>query len=207
MSEIQEMNRSDTQLSVRPITSILGAEIHGIDLRHELDPPTVATIRQALLKYKLLVFQDQDIDDARHSRFSCYFGRLTPAHPIVNGLVDTPEIKHDVTIRGGGSGIRGSGPGGNHPPFGLNVGAQPVSLDFRPPAPVGWHIDITFVANPMSVCFLRGIQIPPVGGDTLFVNLEALYESFSPSLRGYLDTPQAIHVRDDAAFGRRPRAD
>jgi alpha-ketoglutarate-dependent taurine dioxygenase len=197
MSEIQEMNRSDTQLSVRPITSILGAEIHGIDLRRELDPPTVATIRQALLEYKLLVFQDQDIDDARHSRFSRYFGRLTPAHPIVNGLVDSPEI---LTLRSAAG-----GPGGNDPPFGLNVGPQAVSLDLRPPAPVGWHMDITFVANPVSLCLLRGLQIPPVGGDTLFVNLGALYESLSPSLRGYLDTLQAIHVRDDTAFGRQPQ--
>ncbi|MEJ0066530.1 MAG: TauD/TfdA family dioxygenase [Caulobacteraceae bacterium] len=38
----------------------------------------------------------------------------------------------------------------------------------------------------------------------MFANLEALYESLSPSLRGYLDTLQAIHVRDDAAVGRPP---
>jgi taurine dioxygenase len=43
-----------------------------------------------------------------------------------------------------------------------------------------------------------------VGGDTLFVDLEALYESLSPSLRAWLDTLQAIHVRDDAAVGKPP---
>ena len=39
----------------------------------------------------------------------------------------------------------------------------------------GWHIDITFVANPNKYSILRGVKIPPYGGDTLWSNLEAAY--------------------------------
>ncbi len=193
MSETLERARSDTRLGFRPITPILGADVTGIDLQEPLDRPTIAAIRQALLTHKVLVFRDQAIDDQQQIDFSRTFGRVTPAHPIQNGLRQAPEIKENILSRDSGE-YAGFDPDLDHP-------LRPL---LRPRAPVGWHIDITFVANPTSVTLLRGVEIPDAGGDTLFVNLEALYESFSPSLRGYLDTLQAIHVRDDAAVGRVP---
>ena len=193
MSETLEITREDAKLALRPITPITGAEVSGVDLSRELGPATIAAIRQALLKHKVLVFHDQDLTDAEQIRFSRYFGRVTPAHPITNGLVEAPEIKQNILTRDRYE----------YAPFDLDID-HPLRPNLRSRAPVGWHIDITFVANPNSVTFLRAVQIPPVGGDTLFANLEALYESLSPSVRGYLDTLQAIHVRDDAAVGRPP---
>src|SRR5580704_3898923 len=193
MSETLELTRTETQLSVRPITPITGAEVSGVDLSRELDRTTVAAIREALLKHKVLVFHDQDLTDAEQIRFSRYFGRVTPAHPVTNGLIEAPEIKQNILTRDRDE----------YAPFDLDID-HPLRPNLRPRAPVGWHIDITFVANPNSVTFLRAVQIPAVGGDTLFANLEALYEGLSPSLRGYLDTLQAIHARDDAAVGKPP---
>jgi alpha-ketoglutarate-dependent taurine dioxygenase len=194
MTETLERQRTETQLSIRPITPITGAEIGGVDLRRELDKPTVEAIRSALLKHKVLVFRDQPIDDAQQIRFSRYFGPVTPAHPITNGLPDHPEIKQNILTRDRDE----------YGSFEVSVD-HPLRAVGRPRLRAGWHIDITFVANPNSLTFLRGVQIPPVGGDTLFANLEALYESLSPSLRGYLDGLQAIHGRDDAAVGRPPK--
>jgi taurine dioxygenase len=193
MSETLEVSRTATSLLVRPITPITGAEVRGVDLSRDLDPATIASIREALLQYKVLVFHDQDLTDDEQIRFSRYFGRVTPAHPVTNGLAQTPEIKENILSRDRDE----------YAPFDLDI-EHPLRPALRPRAPVGWHIDITFVANPNSVTLLRAVQIPPVGGDTLFANLEALYDSLSPSLRGYLDTLQAIHVRDDAAVGRPP---
>jgi alpha-ketoglutarate-dependent taurine dioxygenase len=193
MSETLEITREEAKLALRPITPITGAEVSGVDLSRELDRTTVGSIRQALLKHKVLVFHDQDLTDAEQIRFSRYFGQVTPAHPVTNGLREAPEIKQNILTRDRDE----------YAPFDLDID-HPLRPNLRPRAPVGWHIDITFVANPNSVTFLRAVQIPSVGGDTLFANLEALYESLSPSLRGYLDTLQAIHVRDDAAVGRPP---
>ncbi len=47
----------------------------------------------------------------------------------------------------------------------------------------GWHIDITFVANPSSYSILRGVEIPPYGGDTLFTNLQAAYENSTAQIK------------------------
>jgi alpha-ketoglutarate-dependent taurine dioxygenase len=193
MSETLELTRTDSNLSFRPITPITGADVYGVDLRRPLTAETVKDLRAALLKHKVLVFREQDIDDEQQIRFSRYFGRVTPAHPITNGLVRQPEIKQNVLTRDRDE----------YASFNLDA-EHPLRPNVRPRPRVGWHIDITFVANPNSVTFLRGVEIPAVGGDTLFANLEALYESLSPSLRGYLDTLQAIHVRDDASVGRPP---
>ena len=193
MTDVLDRPHVQSDLSFRPFTPITGAEVSGVDLRRELDSRTVSAIRNALLKYKVLVFRDQPIDDAQQIRFSRYFGAVTPAHPITNGLREQPEIKQNILTRDRGE----------YASFDVDID-HPLRPAVRPRSRAGWHIDITFVANPNSITFLRGVEIPPVGGDTLFANLEALYESLSPSLRGYLDTLQAIHARDDASVGRPP---
>jgi len=37
-----------------------------------------------------------------------------------------------------------------------------------------WHTDMTFKQHPPSVTVLKGIDIPPVGGDTLFASMTAV---------------------------------
>jgi hypothetical protein len=168
MSDVLDRPRAKADLAIQPLTPITGAEVSGVDLRGELDPPTVKAIRDALLKHKVLVFRDQPISDAQQVRFSRYFGRVTPAHPITNGLPEQPEIKRNVLSTGS-----------EYVAFDVSVD-HPLRRAGSPKLRAGWHIDITFVANPNSITFLRGVEIPPVGGDTLFANLEALYEGLHP---------------------------
>jgi alpha-ketoglutarate-dependent sulfate ester dioxygenase len=185
-------------LKIDPVTALIGADVSGIDLRQSLEPETVARLREALLKYKVLFFRDQDISDAQQIRFTRYFGAVTPAHPVTNGVPGLPEIK-DNRLHGGEPEYRS---------FRLSVDypLRPVS---RSRSGRGWHIDITFVANPAAISVLRGVEIPAYGGDTAWVDLEALYNSLSAPLRSFVDGLQAIHVRDDAASGvqRPPRDD
>ena len=48
----------------------------------------------------------------------------------------------------------------------------------------GWHADITAAINPPAASILRGVNIPPYGGDTQFTNLVAAYNGLSETLRG-----------------------
>ena len=41
---------------------------------------------------------------------------------------------------------------------------------------------------------LRAVEIPPYGGDTLFANQQAAWETLSPGLRDLLETRRAAHV-------------
>lgn len=81
-------------LDIRPLTSDIGAEIHGVDLRDELDDPTVAAIRQALLDHLVVFFRDQAITPDQHLAFAQRFGPINVApfgpkldtHPAITVL-------------------------------------------------------------------------------------------------------------------------
>jgi len=180
-------------LAFHPASPVIGAEVTGIDLRQDLDPATVAALRAKLLEHKVLFFRDQPITDEDQIRFSRYFGGVTPAHPITNGRDEQIAIMENVKSRQR-----------DRPSVFTEVQKQQHRANFRPRQVRGWHTDITFVANPTDITFLRIFEAPPTGGDTLWVNLEALYDSLSPAFRERLDGLQAVHGRDDAANGYPP---
>lgn len=70
-------------LDVRPIAGSIGAEIRGVNLGQSLSEGTVHSIRQALLRHKVIFFREQtDIDDASHETFASQLGKPV-AHPTV----------------------------------------------------------------------------------------------------------------------------
>ncbi|MER5950471.1 TauD/TfdA family dioxygenase [Streptomyces sp. NPDC001904] len=170
-----------SDISFRPLTPITGAEVTGVDLTADLPSTVVARLREALLRHKVLVFRNQPMDDERHVALTDAFGGATAAHPIVKGLPEAPAVLRTVLSE-------------DRPGLKESV-ANPLSASVPRRIRTEWHIDSTFVVNPTSITILRGLEIPEAGGDTLFANLEALYAGLSPSLRGYLDTLQAIHSR------------
>ena len=48
---------------VKPITSVIGAEISGVDLRTPLDPQTVTTIKSAWYQYAISLLRDQHLSE------------------------------------------------------------------------------------------------------------------------------------------------
>jgi alpha-ketoglutarate-dependent sulfate ester dioxygenase len=179
-AEHQTNNRAETyedaRLEIRPLTPVIGAEISGVDLRQPLDAETVRDIKAAINRWKVIFFRDQDITDAQFLTFGRYFGPLTPAHPVAEGLPEHPEIweRKAAEYR--------------------ERRVDPVIPSTRPPRDYkGWHIDITFVANPNKYSILRGIEIPAYGGDTLWSNLALAYEGLSPKIQALIDDLQAVH--------------
>ena len=57
----------------------------------------------------------------------------------------------------------------------------------------GWHADITAAINPPAASILRGVNIPPYGGDTQWTNLVAAYNGLSETLRGFIDGLRGVH--------------
>jgi taurine dioxygenase len=167
----------ETSFDVRPVTPLIGAEIHGVDLREPLDETTKAAVYDAFLRWKVLFFRDQDITPEQQKAFAANFGEITQAHPVAKGLGEHPEIweRHAADYR-------------TRDEVDLSVPtAQP------PREYYGWHIDITFVANPAKASILLGTVVPSYGGDTVWSNLVAAYAGLSPALRSFIDNLQAVH--------------
>ena len=181
------------RIGVEPVTPVIGAEISGVDLREPLDAETIAEIRAAIRDWRVVFFRYQDITNDQLKSFGRTFGPLTPAHPISEGLDDHPEIwERSIDEYRTRRVNRDTRPPGKQPP-----------RDYK-----GWHIDITFVANPNRFSILHGVTIPPYGGDTLFTNLVAAYEGLSPKIRALLDDLQAVHQTSSYdGEPRKPRKD
>ena len=63
----------------------------------------------------------------------------------------------------------------------------------------GWHTDITAAVNPPMASILRGVAIPPYGGDTFWTNLVAAYEGLSAPMRAFVDGLRGIHAFEPRA--------
>jgi len=81
------------ELSVRRLTTHLGATVTGIDLREPLSPSRVDELRSLLLDNKVLFFTGQQLDTDQQIQFASYFGELTSSHPVVSPLDDDyPQV-------------------------------------------------------------------------------------------------------------------
>src|SRR3954462_6828210 len=86
------VDRASATIDVRPLTGHIGAEIHGVDLRAGLEPETVAAIRAALLKWKVVFFRNQPLTHAEHVAFARKFGKPTVGHPVFGYVDGHPQI-------------------------------------------------------------------------------------------------------------------
>lgn len=56
-----------------------------------------------------------------------------------------------------------------------------------------WHSDVTWRQEPSLGSMLRAVELPPLGGDTLFADMEAAYEALPDDVREQIDGLTAVH--------------
>ncbi len=154
---------TDGPIEVRPCASAIGAEIHGVDLARPLDNRTWAAIHDAFHEHLVIFFRDQDITPEQHVAFSRHFGELEP-YPFVNGIEGFPELIEIVKM----------------PDEVRNFG-------------YGWHTDMSFREAPPLGAVLHGLEVPPVGGDTMFANMYLAYETLSDGMKAIVERARGIH--------------
>ncbi|MEW2251132.1 TauD/TfdA family dioxygenase [Streptomyces sp. NPDC006975] len=79
-------------VSIRKLTSRIGAVVEGVDLTATPDLSTVTELRAALDEHKAIVFDDVDLDNAGQERVAGWFGELTTAHPNVPAADGTTNV-------------------------------------------------------------------------------------------------------------------
>jgi alpha-ketoglutarate-dependent sulfate ester dioxygenase len=57
-----------------------------------------------------------------------------------------------------------------------------------------WHTDVTFVDRPPLGSILRAVEIPPVGGDTIWANTVTAYQDLPLHLQTLADQLWAVHT-------------
>lgn len=159
-------------LNVTALTSAIGAELSGVDLT-DLSGEEFSAIRQALTDHQVIFFRDQTrLDPEDQIAFAQKFGDLH-AHPAAPHLDDHPEI------------------------FVIHA-----HKDSKVANGNGWHTDVSCDETPPMGTMLQIHQIPPTGGDTLWISTSAAYDALSPSLQNYLCTLSARHESEHIYRGR-----
>ena len=153
-------------VEVRPVTSVIGAEITGVDLREPLSSDDVDAIEQALLDHLVVFFRNQELDDTQHRDFAAQFGELEPFVLAPPANPDVPEM-HTLSFDNGAAAL----------------GSRVDS----------WHTDGTFMESPPLGTILRAVELPEYGGDTCWANMYAAYEALSPAIRDMIDDLDAEH--------------
>jgi alpha-ketoglutarate-dependent taurine dioxygenase len=157
---------------VTPLTLHIGAEISGVDLKKPLSSAQLNAVRDAFLKWKVVFFRGQNLDHAQHVAMARQFGECTIGHAVFGHVAGYPEIYSVAKNR--------------------TANSDRSSMMVTPWS--GWHTDITAAVNPPAASILRGVTIPPYGGDTFWTNLAVAYAGLSEPMRAIVDGLRGIHA-------------
>jgi taurine dioxygenase len=146
------------QLRVSPITTACGARVEGVDLASDLDDAVIAEIRRAVLDHQVVFFQGQRLTPERQVAFSRRFGPFSPV-PFIEPTPDHPEVI--AVVREASE-------------------TQPFTFGSL------WHSDFSFLAEPPFASILHALEVPPVGGDTLWASQTLAYSTLSSGMRALL---------------------
>jgi taurine dioxygenase len=161
------VDRPYQRFAVVPLTPIIGAEIVGVDLL-DLDDDLFTDIRRCLLEWKVIFFRDQRLDRAGQGALARRFGELE-THPFFKHLGKSQQQPDEPEV------VRFSkGPD--------VAGYENV-----------WHTDTTWRQRPAFGAVLRSIEVPAVGGDTLWADMGSAYDGLDAQVRQQIDTMHAEH--------------
>ena len=126
-------------------------------------------INNLLLEHKVLFFRNQNITSEEQIAMDKRFGPLEK-HAYVKGRDKYPEIVRIIK--------------------GANEKHQWGET---------WHTDVSYNVKPTKVIVLKSIKIPPVGGDTMFLNMELAWDTLDDKIKDKIKNRKALHSSLGAA--------
>jgi len=127
-------------------------------------------INDLLLEHKVIFFRNQKITPEEHLALARRFGPLE-THAYVKGRNKYPEIVRIIKD-----------------PNEKNQWGE------------NWHSDVSYNIKPTKAVILRSVKIPPVGGDTMFSNMELAWETLDKNIKEKIKDKKAVHSSLGAAF-------
>lgn len=153
-------------MEIRPLIGAFGADIYGVDIAKGLSNQEVEDIHAAWLDHGVVAIRGQKgVTPDAHAAFAAHFGELD-TYPFVEPIdADHPQIIPLI----------------KEPEGVMNFGG-------------GWHTDTSYLPEPPSATCLRCIEAPETGGDTLYSDLYAAYDTLSDGLKDLLDGRNGIYT-------------
>ena len=168
---LEDRTSTGAGLTIEPVSPGIGAVVHGVDMAKPTDAQ-VERIWRALMDRKVVFFRDQGhITREEHIAFGKRFAEVGLAFGRQRALAaNKPPEDHPEVLR-------------------------LYSDEAHPFAASNWHSDVTWSDRPPLGSILLSRKSPPVGGDTVFVDCFAQWDSLSPVPKAFLEGRTAIHGR------------
>lgn len=141
-------------IEARPLAAAMGAEICNVDLAR-LTEDQAEEIKHALYRHKMIYFRGQKLTHEQHEAVSLMFGSFAE-DAYTQGVPGHRDV-HPVIKEANDS---------SRMVFGS-----------------GWHTDSPFLPKPPAITLLRSVEVPPLGGDTLWANSALAYELLSDTYK------------------------
>ncbi|MEQ9334997.1 TauD/TfdA family dioxygenase [Thalassobaculum sp.] len=166
-------------LALEPVTPRLGARLTGIDLKQPISVSLAAALRAALAERLVLFLPGQFLDIPALKRATAAFGPLLR----VPYIAPSPEDPDVVAVLKEADETRISTFGGD------------------------WHSDFSFLAEPPGGSLLQAVDLPPVGGDTLWADQATAWATLPDDLRALVAGRRAIQTGAPYGVTHAPAAD
>ena len=150
-------------MKVTALAPAMGAEITGLDLaKGDFKSGLIDDVRAVWLEHHLCVLRDQNLTPQRQLELAWAIGE-PDIYPFLEGLDGFPEIT-SVLKREDET---------------VNFGGV-------------WHTDTIYKEKPPMATMLQAVELPPIGGDTLFANQHLAWDRLSDGLQQTLSGLRVI---------------
>lgn len=168
-------------IEIRPLQPTIGAEIHGVDLAQPLTPAQRDAIKAAILDYKVVFFRDQVLDRQGQADFARQFGPLYdyPSATSDSNIVPIHKISAEEAKK-------------------RSRGDQPHFLRDIIREGDYFHSDTSWRLVPAWGAVLHAVDLPPLGGDTIWVDANLAYDGLSAELKARLEGLHVVHDFQDS---------
>jgi alpha-ketoglutarate-dependent 2,4-dichlorophenoxyacetate dioxygenase len=167
-------------MNIEPLHAEFGARISGVDLSQPLGQNTFNQIDDAINRYSLVLFENQQMNDAAHLEFTRRFGELEEEHVSYYS-------KGEVTY---------IGRVGNIDDDGNKVSSRQIKASTGNEM---WHSDSSFREIPAMYSILAAYEVPAEAGETEFASARAAYRRLDQETRELINSKVGIH---DYIFSR-----
>lgn len=162
----------NNHFEVEHLAPFVGSEISGLDLSKPIASETFAELRKLWLERKVLFFRDQKLTPDEQVAFTRQFGEVDK-YPFLRGIEGNPLVAPVLKL----------------PEETINFGGV-------------WHSDTTYLETPAGGASLYALELPPLGGDTIFCNMGTAYESLPQGVKGTVDDLKAVNTSSKAAVSK-----
>jgi taurine dioxygenase len=163
-------------IEIVPTGKALGAEARNVDLNRS-DDATFGALLRGFHDHSVLLVRGQTLSDQDLIVFSRRFGELDLAPVQENGrrfVEGLPELYIVSNVKQNGEPIGSLGAG------------EAV-----------WHTDMSYLDAPPIASALYALEIPPIGGNTSFCSMYAIYDALAPELKSRI---AGLKIKHDGTY-------